>query len=89
MRFPRLFNRFRSMPASGPEMARLAAAFTGVGGSSFVWCNCGQLLTPIVVGYDDGQAEVVVLACVPCRGVVPVCVGVLMTAPAGEAPAHG
>lgn len=84
--FRRLFNRFRPTPLCGdPEMARLAASLTGVGGSSFVWCNCGQLLTPIVVGYDDGQAEVVVLACVPCRGVVPVCVGVLVThAPAGE-----
>lgn len=87
MRLRRLFNRLRSTPNSGPEMARLAAGLTGVGGSSFSWCGgCGRLLTPIVVGYDDGQAEVVALACVPCRGVVPVCVGVLVTpAPAGEA----
>jgi hypothetical protein len=87
----RLLNRFRSTPDFGPEMAAaLAATLSGVSGpSSFAWCgHCGRLLTPIVVG-NEGQAEIAALACVPCRGTVPVCVGVLMAAPPAEAPAHG
>ena len=88
MRLRRLFNRSRLTPPSGPEMARLAASITGVTSSSFVWCECNRPLMPVVVE-NNGQVEVAALACVPCRGVVPVWGGVLTTAPAGEAPAHG
>ena len=85
--FRRLLNRFRPAPDFGPEMASLAATLAGVSRpASFVWCGyCRRPLTPIVVGYD-GQAEVAALACVLCRGTVPVVAGVLVTrAPAGEA----
>lgn len=75
----RLFTRFRVEPARDPETSmQLAAHLSGVAGTSFVWCGCGQLLTPIVYGHE-AQAEVVALTCVECRRVrVPVCVGVLM-----------
>jgi hypothetical protein len=88
MRLPRLFARSRPAPHSSDDMSRLAASITGVNGSSFVWCECGRPLMAVVIE-NAGQVEVASLACVPCRGRVPVCVGVLMTAPAAEAPAHG
>jgi hypothetical protein len=88
MRFRHLFTRSRSTPVSGSEMAALAASITGVTGSSFVWCACGRPLMPVVIE-NEGQIEVASLACPPCRGAVPVWSGVLMTAPAAEAPAHG
>ena len=90
MRLRRLLNRFHPTPGFGdPEMACLPALLSGINGSSFVWCSeCGRLLTPVVVD-NGGQVEVAALACAPCRGVVPVWGGVLTTAPAGGAPAHG
>jgi hypothetical protein len=75
--FRRLFERFRGEPDCGPKASQLASQLSGVTGTSLVWCNCGKLLTPIVYEYET-QAEVVALACLNCRGIVPVCVGVLV-----------
>jgi hypothetical protein len=75
--FRRLFERFRGEPDCGPKASHLASRLSGVAGSSLIWCNCGKLLTPIVYEYET-QAEGVALACLNCRGIVPVCVGVLV-----------
>ena len=79
----RLVRNHPVIPA-GPEAMQLAARLSGVAGSSLVWCNCGRLLTPIVFARPEEPADIIALACLACRGSVPVCVGIVGSAPAPE-----
>lgn len=57
--------------------AALAFELSRVEKSSFVWCGCGELLTPIVFGNGE-NAEVVAVACLRCRATMRVSVGILI-----------
>jgi len=63
--------------APGHYSRGLAAALSGVVGSSLIWCSCGRLLAPIV--YSDGEhaAEIIALACCDCERSLPVEVGII------------
>lgn len=74
----RLFRNRR--PTPGPKAAKLAARLSGIAGSSFAWCGCGQPLAPIIFGADKDPPEVIVLACPAGHGTVPVWNGLLCEA---------
>lgn len=65
-------------PAPGHHSRGLAAALSGVVGSSLIWCSCGRLLAPIVFSDGEHAAEIVALACCDCERSLPVAVGVLV-----------
>jgi hypothetical protein len=50
-------------PATPGHQSRgLAAALSGVVGSSLIWCSCGRLLAPIVFSDGEHAAEIIALA---------------------------
>ena len=65
-------------PAPGHSSRSLAAALSGVVGSSLIWCSCGRLLAPIVFSDGEHAAEIVALACCDCERSLPVEVGIIL-----------
>lgn len=82
----RIFGKRERRSIYARDMRSLAAALSGVVGSSLIWCSCGRLLAPIV--YSDGEhaAEIIALVCCDCERSLPVEVGII--AGRGEALAN-
>jgi len=59
-----------------PDAGRLAEHLSGIPGASLIWCSCGKLLAPVVLGNSE-ETRVVAVGCLDCGLGLPVRVGLL------------
>ena len=70
-----------------PDAGRLAEHLSGIPGASLIWCSCGKLLAPVVLGNSE-ETRVVAVGCLDCGLGLPVRGGLLIGSEPASATVH-